>query len=92
MSLVRHHRKSGCSDEGAKRDRCAIGDSNEGEHRTRWWLRLHEKVASPRGAPPPCLEEYLNGWISAAGIERDKKGPLFYIMGKGDRLGERAMS
>jgi integrase/recombinase XerC len=37
----------------------------------------------------PSLEEYLNAWIAAAGINRDKKGPLFRSMGKGARLGER---
>jgi integrase/recombinase XerD len=40
----------------------------------------------------PSLEEYLNAWIGAAGIGRDKKGPLFRIMAKGDRVGEKAMS
>jgi integrase len=40
----------------------------------------------------PSLDEYLNAWISAAGISRDRKGPLFRNMGKGDRLGERAIS
>jgi hypothetical protein len=40
----------------------------------------------------PNLEEYLDAWIAGAGITRDKKGPLFRSMGKGDRLGERAPS
>ena len=62
-------------------------------HRKRWWLRLHEKGGKRHEVPcHPSLEEYLNAWISAAGITRDKKGPLFRSMGKGDRLGERAMS
>ena len=62
-------------------------------HRKRWWLRLHEKGGKRHEVPcHPSLEEYLNVWLSAAGIARDKKGPLFRIMGKGDRLGERAMS
>ena len=40
----------------------------------------------------PSLEEYLNAWISAAGITCDKNGLLFRSMSKGDGLGERAMS
>jgi integrase/recombinase XerD len=63
------------------------------QHRKRWWLRLHEKGGKRHEVPcHPSLEQYLNGWISVAGITRDKKGPLFRTMGKGDRLGERAMS
>jgi integrase/recombinase XerD len=63
------------------------------QHRKRWWLRLHEKGGKRHEVPcHPSLEEYLNAWISAAGITRDKKAPLFRSMGKGDRLGERAMS
>ena len=38
------------------------------------------------------LEEYLNAWMAAARIGRNKKGLLFRTMGKGDRRGERAMS
>jgi integrase len=54
---------------------------------------LHEKGGKRHEVPcHPSLEEYLNAWISAAGISRDKKGPLFRSMGKGDRLGERRMS
>jgi hypothetical protein len=37
----------------------------------------------------PChhsLDEYLDGWIAAAGIGNDKKGPLFRSFKKGDRL------
>ncbi|MBV8774608.1 MAG: hypothetical protein JO166_20065, partial [Deltaproteobacteria bacterium] len=34
----------------------------------------------------------LNAWVSGAAITRDKKGPLFRSMGKGDRLGDKAMS
>jgi integrase/recombinase XerD len=63
------------------------------QHRRRWWLRLHEKGGKRHEVPcHPSLEEYLNVWIAAAAITRDKKGPLFRSMGKGDRLGDRAMS
>jgi integrase/recombinase XerD len=63
------------------------------QHRKRWWLRLHEKGGKRHEVPcHPSLEEYLNAWVSAAGISRDKKGPLFRSMGKGDRLGDKPMS
>ena len=63
------------------------------QHRNRPWLRLHEKGGKRHEVPcHPSLEEYLNGWIQAAGIGRDKKRPLFRSMGKGDRLSEKAMS
>jgi len=63
------------------------------QHRKRWWLRLHEKGGKRHEVPcHPSLEEYLNGWLTAAGTTRDKKGPLFRSMGKSDRLVERAMS
>lgn len=63
------------------------------QHRKRWWLRLHEKGGKRHEvACHPSLEEYLNAWLSAAGIARDKKGPPFRSMGKGDRLGDKPMS
>jgi integrase/recombinase XerD len=56
------------------------------QHRKRWWLRLHEKGGKRHEVPcHPTLEEYLNVWIAAAGISRDKKGPLFRTMNGGDR-------
>lgn len=63
------------------------------QDRKRWWLRLHERAGKRHEIPcHPSLEEYLNAWLSAAGITHAKKGPLFRSMGKNDRLGERAMS
>src|SRR6266851_1889446 len=63
------------------------------QHRKGWWLRLHEKGGKRHEVPGhPNLKEYLNGWIAAAGIGRDRKGPLFRSMSKGDSLRERAMS
>jgi site-specific recombinase XerD len=63
------------------------------QHRKRWWLRLHEKGGKRHEVPcHPSLEEFLNVWVAAAGIGRDKKGPLFRSIGKGDRLSEKAMS
>jgi integrase len=44
----------------------------------RWWLRLHEKGGKHHEMPVHhTLEEYLDGYIQAAGIDGDKKGPLF---------------
>jgi integrase/recombinase XerD len=55
------------------------------QHRKRWWLCLHEKGGKRHEVPcHPSLEEYLNAWISAAGITCDKNGPLFRSMGKGE--------
>jgi integrase/recombinase XerD len=63
------------------------------QHRKRWWLRLHEKGGKRHEVPcHPSLEEYLNAWIAAAGISREKKGPLFRTMSKGDALSHRPMS
>jgi integrase/recombinase XerD len=44
----------------------------------RWWLRLHEKNGKVHEMP--ChhkLEAYLDAYLAAAGIEDDRKGPLF---------------
>jgi site-specific recombinase XerD len=44
----------------------------------RWWLKLREKNGKLNEMP--ChhnLEEYLDAYIEAAGIARDRKGPLF---------------
>jgi site-specific recombinase XerD len=63
------------------------------QHRQRWWLRLHEKGGKRHEVPShPRLAEYLQAWLAAAGIARDKKGPLFRSLGKGERLGAKAMS
>ena len=44
----------------------------------RWWLRLHEKNGKLNEMP--ChhkLEGFLDAYIEAAGLFKDKKGPLF---------------
>jgi integrase/recombinase XerD len=52
-----------------------------------------KKAANVNEVPcHPSLEGYLNNWIATAGISHDKKESLFRSVGKGDRLGERAMS
>jgi site-specific recombinase XerD len=63
------------------------------EHRKHCWLRLHEKGGKRHEVPcHPQLEEYLKLWITAAGLGRDKKVALFRGVGKGARLGDKAMS
>jgi integrase/recombinase XerD len=63
------------------------------QHRKRLWLRLHEKGGKRHEVPcHPTLEKYVDAWLAAAVIGRDKKGPLFRSIGKGDRLSEKAMS
>lgn len=54
----------------------------------RFWLRLHEKGGKEHEMPAHhTLEEYLDAYIQAAGIESDKRGPLFRTaIGTGDRL------
>jgi hypothetical protein len=63
------------------------------QHRQRRWIRLHEKGGKRHEVPcHPSLEELLNVWVAAAGIGRDKKGPLFRSMSKGDKLIDNPMT
>jgi integrase/recombinase XerD len=63
------------------------------QHRQHWWLRLHEKSGKRHEVPcHPSLEEFLNVWVAAAGIGRDKKGPLFRSMSKSDKLTDNPMT
>jgi site-specific recombinase XerD len=59
----------------------------------RWWLRLHEKNGKVNEMP--ChhkLETYVDEYIKAAGIEGDRKGPLFRsAIGKTGQLSDRPM-
>jgi integrase len=53
------------------------------EHRQQRWLRLHEKGGKRHEVPcHPQLTEYLQAWLAAAGITREKKAPLFRSVGK----------
>jgi integrase/recombinase XerD len=60
----------------------------------RWWLRLREKNGKVNEMP--ChhkLEAYLDAYIEAAGIESERKGPLFRAaIGKTRKLGPGAIS
>jgi len=59
----------------------------------RWWLRLREKNGKVNEMP--ChhkLEFYLDEYIKTAGIEGDRKGPLFRTaLGKTGQLSNRPM-
>lgn len=59
----------------------------------RWWLRLHEKGGKYHEMPVHhCLEEYLDAYIAAVGIGKDRKGPLFRTAhGKTGKLTARPM-
>ena len=60
----------------------------------RWWLRLHEKggKVNEMGCHHK-LEEYLDAYIAAAGIAKDKKSPLFRTaIGRTGKLSDRPMS
>jgi integrase/recombinase XerD len=60
----------------------------------RWWLRLHEKNGKVNEMP--ChhkLGEYLDAYITAAGVAGDRKVPLFRsAIGKTKRLSAGTMS
>jgi integrase/recombinase XerD len=60
----------------------------------RWWLRLHEKggKVNEMGCHHK-LEEYLDAYIAAADIAKDKTGPLFRAaIGRTGKLSDRPMS
>jgi len=59
----------------------------------RWWVRLHEKGGKHHEMPcHHTLQEWLDAYVEAAGIEADARGPLFRTAeGRTGRLTERAM-
>jgi site-specific recombinase XerD len=59
----------------------------------RYWLRLQEKGGKQHEMPAHhALEEYLDAYLQAAGIEADRRGPLFRTAARGgDRLTARPM-
>jgi integrase/recombinase XerD len=60
----------------------------------RWWLRLQEKggKVNEMGCHHK-LEQYLDEYITAAGIKDDKRGPLFRsALGRTKRLSDSPMS
>lgn len=60
----------------------------------RWWLRLHEKGGAHHEMPVHhALQDYLDGYVAAAGIEADRHGPLFRTAaGRTGRLTSQAMA
>ena len=48
----------------------------------RWWLRLHEKGGKQHEMPAHhFLEQYVDAYVTAAGIGADKASPLFRTLG-----------
>jgi site-specific recombinase XerD len=60
----------------------------------RGWVRLHEKGGKQHEMPAHHnLEDYIDGYVTAAGIAADKKGPLFRTAkGKTGMLSENRMA
>src|SRR5579863_1788213 len=60
----------------------------------RWWLRLREKNGKLNEMPcHHTLEEYLDAYIEVAGIDGDRKGPLFRsAIRKTGQLSERPVT
>jgi site-specific recombinase XerD len=60
----------------------------------RWWVRLHEKGGKHHEMPcHHTLGEWLDAYIEAAGIEADRRGPLFRTAeGRTGRLTATAMT
>jgi integrase/recombinase XerD len=55
----------------------------------RWWVRLHEKGGKEHEMPAHhLLEQYLDAYVSAAGIAADKNAPLFRTIGGIERQDE----
>ena len=59
-----------------------------------WWVRRREKGGKEHAMPAnPTLQGYLDAYLEAAGIEGDRKGPLFRsAAGRTGRLTDKAMS
>jgi integrase/recombinase XerD len=76
-----------------RRARVALTVEDYFPQKKRWWLRLHERNGKLNEMP--ChhkLEEYLDGYIKAAGIADDREGPLFRsAIGKTAQLADRPM-
>jgi len=60
----------------------------------RWWVRLHEKGGKQHEMPAHhLLENYIDAYMSEAGIAADKPSPLFRTaLGKTGKLTERRMT
>src|SRR5581483_3949033 len=59
----------------------------------RWWFRLHEKGGKLHDVPAHHnAEAYMDGYIQAAGIADEKKGPLFRSVNRSRQLTPNPMS
>jgi site-specific recombinase XerD len=59
----------------------------------RWWLRLHEKGGKLHQVPAHHnAEAYLDAYLEAAGIEYEKRAPLFRSASKQRALTDQAMT
>jgi integrase/recombinase XerD len=62
------------------------------QHGKRWWIRLHEKGGKRHEVPAHhTLEAYLDGYLDAAELWEDLKGPLFRTVDRHRRLTGRAL-
>lgn len=72
----------------------ALAVEDHFSQKKRCWLRLHEKNGKLNEMP--ChhkLQQYLDAHIVVAGIENDRKGPMFRAaIGRTKKLGRGAMS
>jgi integrase/recombinase XerD len=58
----------------------------------RWWFRLHEKGGKRHEVPAHhSAEEYLDAYLAAAGIDDEKKSPLFRTIGRHRTITENRM-
>jgi site-specific recombinase XerD len=58
----------------------------------RWWFRLHEKGGKRHEVPAHHnAEEYMDGYLDAAGIRDQKKTPLFRSVDRSKKITPRPM-
>jgi integrase len=59
----------------------------------RWWFRLHEKGGKRHEVPAHHnADAYIDAYLKAAGIEHQKKSPLFRSIDRHRKITERPMS
>jgi integrase len=59
----------------------------------RWWLRLHEKGGKRHEVPAHHnADEYLDAYLKAAGIAKEKRSPLFRTIDRRGCITDRGMT
>lgn len=59
----------------------------------RWWLRLHEKGGKLHQVPAHhAVEQYLDLYLKAAGIQAGRRTPLFRTLNRSGQLTAKAMT